>query len=89
MENVSEIPLSAVLSEVSAPGAAFDLAYFKTDGSYGEKEGCRMAPSKNSLSDRRKFNRSGLLLLEHDGQPFNIYIDLLVKMNGQVIDHLS
>lgn len=90
MKNAVKIPLSRVLAEVCSPGSVFDLAYRKTDGTYGEKKGCLSTPSKSSLTDRRKLNRSGLLQLTQkgfSGIPFNLYIDLLISFNGQVIDH--
>ena len=86
---IHTIGIGEVLSEMCQPSNVFTIEYRKVDGNYGKKERCVLVRgSSNVLSDRKKMNRNGLLLLREVGgkHDFSVYIDLLLSFNGTEID---
>ncbi|GGD45157.1 hypothetical protein GCM10011514_06510 [Emticicia aquatilis] len=86
---IQTIGIGEVLSEMCQPSNVFTIEYRKVDGNYGKKERCVLVRgSNNDLSERKKMNRNGLLLLREVGgkHDFSVYIDLLVSFNGTEID---
>lgn len=83
------IAIRGVLSEMNRPNSVFSLEYWKVDGTYGEKKRVALRRSGNDLSDRKKMNNSGMLLLVDlsTGGRFDLYIDFLMVFNGVEINH--
>ena len=93
------IYLSQVIAEYRANGlsshnSTFDLAYRKTDGSYGEKRRVRRrageaSGQKRDLASIKHENRQAgkIFLIDEGGNRFDLHIPLLVRFNGRLIDH--
>jgi hypothetical protein len=79
------IKLSEVLSEVNKANAVFTIKYRKDDGSVGLKQNVTLrGGGNNELTERRKFNRNGLLkiFVPKTGEERDITIDLITELNG-------
>lgn len=86
---IQTLSIGEVLSEICRPSNVFSIEYRKVNGDYGKKERCVLVRnSNNDLSERKKMNRNGLLLLREVGgkHDFSVYIDLLVSFNSTEID---
>jgi hypothetical protein len=79
--------IGKALSEITNIGSVFAIGYRKKDGNYGFKERVVVRNNNNPLNARKKFSRSGLIRLRDldSKKDFEIYIDLMVELNGQKI----
>lgn len=79
--------IGKALSEITTLGSVFAIGYRKKDGNYGFKERVVVRNNNNPLNLRKKFSRSGLIKLRDLDRKadFEIYIDLMVELNGQKI----
>lgn len=82
------IGISIVLSEINRPNSVFSLSYRKIDGEWGEKKRVAARKAINSLNERKKMNRSGLVKLWNleSKREFDLVIDLLETFNGVKIN---
>lgn len=82
---MTHILLGQALSEMNAPNAVFNIAFRKDNGDISEKRG--VMNRATNLSDRKKFNRDGLLKCWQPsaGRAFDCTIDLIVRFNGATI----
>lgn len=93
------IYLSQVIAEYRASGlsghhAAFDLTYRKADGTHGAKRQVRrrageVAAQKRDLASIKHENRQAgkMHLVDQGGTKFDLFICLLERFNGRLIDH--
>lgn len=88
------IALKEVLNKVKT-GQPFSISYRKKNGTFGSKNNVRSrveakegntAKSLGSIANEVK-NAGQLFLLDEFDRPFDLYICLIVRFNGQLIDH--
>jgi hypothetical protein len=84
---MEKINIRAVLSEVNAPNAVFEIEYRKRNGDYGHKKRA-MLRTQLGNGQRRKMNRNGLLMLVdlETKQDFDLVIDYIIGFNGCEVD---
>jgi hypothetical protein len=86
---IQTLSVREVLSEMCQPNMVFSIKFRKVGGDTSKKERCVLVRSSgNDLSERKKMNRNGMLLLREVGgkHDFNVYIDLLREFNSNEID---
>lgn len=86
---IQTLSIKEVLSEMCQPNCVFSIKFRKVDGNISKKEKCVLVRSSgNDLTERKKMNRNGMLLLREVGgkHDFNVYIDFLREFNGNEID---
>ncbi|TAF02268.1 MAG: hypothetical protein EAZ80_01605 [Runella slithyformis] len=86
------IPISgtgSVLAQVNKPGVVFNIKFRKTNGDVSEKIGCMAVRGGSELSERKVWNRNGLLRITQPAKNhiFDVYIDLILEFNGKPVFH--
>ncbi len=80
---------------MTAQSAPFSITYRKADGTWGSKLGVRrragavaLPPKKDLASIKHETKHAGkLYLIDAQNRPFEVFICLLERFNGQLINH--
>ncbi len=78
------ITISEMLAEMNKVDSIFSIKYRKSDGSTGKKHNVTLRNSSGRLTERKKYNRNGLISIYEPstGNEREITIDLIQEFNG-------
>lgn len=92
--NISECVAIYQESGKHSESSTFCIEYRKENGDYGFKDGCKrvagtghLKRNENSVKPNVERDADKFHLLDKDGHRFEVFIGLLVKFDGKIINH--